>query len=66
LQDIAAPFGDPAVLEVRLGPGLPAPSVHWYHNNKPARESKDKDIRFLSNGWFACEVVAFDSTLVCG
>nr|CAB3264640.1 palladin-like [Phallusia mammillata] len=50
LQDIAAPMGEPAVLEVRLGSNMPTPSVHWYHNNKPARESKEKDIRFLSNG----------------
>nr|XP_002127748.1 palladin-like [Ciona intestinalis] len=50
LQDISAPLGEPAVLEVRIAPILPTPSVHWYHNNKPARESKEKDIRFLCNG----------------
>ena len=50
LQDIARPLGDPLVLEVRIGSNLPVPTVHWYHNNKPARESKEKDIRFLNNG----------------
>ncbi|XP_076819190.1 uncharacterized protein LOC143464982 [Clavelina lepadiformis] len=50
LADVSAPAGEPCVLEIRLASNLPVPTVHWYHNNKPARESKDKDIRFLSNG----------------
>ena len=54
LADVSAPPGEPCVLEIRLASNLPVPTVHWYHNNKPARESKDKDIRFLSNGKNNC------------
>nr|XP_039273110.1 PDZ and LIM domain protein 5-like [Styela clava] len=50
LADLQCPFGDPAVLEIRIGNTLPVPTVAWYHNDRPIRESKDKDIKFLSKG----------------
>lgn len=50
LQDLQCPLGDPAVLEIRIGNTLPVPTIAWYHNERPVRESREKDIKFLSRG----------------
>lgn len=50
LQDLQCPVGDPAVLEIRIGNTLPVPTVAWYHNDRPVRESREKDIKFLNRG----------------
>jgi len=58
LLDMCKPLGEPLVMEVRLSKCTPAPSVHWYHNNKPKHESEKDDVRILSTG--------FVNTLVLG
>ena len=49
LVDRECPVGEPCVLEVRLAGSAPI-TVQWYHNNKPVKESIEKDIRLLQKG----------------